>query len=60
MVVLKNSEPELSYILAERFNKCLKESCFADCWIVSSVVPTAKSYRPVSLASVVSKGLKNL
>ena len=24
--VLKNCEPELSYILAELFNKCLKES----------------------------------
>ena len=31
MVVLKNCEPELSYILAELFNKCLKESCFPDC-----------------------------
>ena len=32
VVVLKNCEPELSYILAELFNKCLKESCFQDCW----------------------------
>ena len=64
VVVLKNCEPELSYILAEFFYKCLKESCFADCWKVSSVVPvfknvgersTAKNYRPVSLLSVVSK-----
>ena len=31
VVVLKNCEPELSYILAELFNKCLKESCFSDC-----------------------------
>ena len=31
VVVLKNSKPELSYILAELFNKCLKESCFPDC-----------------------------
>ena len=30
-VVLNNCEPELSYILAEVFNKCLKESCFPDC-----------------------------
>ena len=30
-VVLKNCEPELSYILAELFNKCLKKSCFPDC-----------------------------
>ena len=64
VVVLKNCEPELSYILAKLFNKCLKESCFPDCWKVSSVVPvfknvgersTAKNYRPVSLLS-----LKNL
>ena len=63
VVVLKNCEPELSYILAELFNKCLKESCFPDCWKVSSVVPvfknvgersTAKNYRPVSLLSVFS------
>ena len=31
VVVLKNCEAELSYILAERFNKCLKESCFSEC-----------------------------
>ena len=64
VVVLKNSEPELSYILAELFNKCLKESCFPDCWKVSSVFPvfknvgersTAKNYRPISLLSVVSR-----
>ena len=30
VVVLKNWEPELSYILADLFNKCLKESCFPD------------------------------
>ena len=67
VVVLKNCEPELSYILAELFNKCLiKESCFSDCWKVSSVVPlfknagqrsAAKNYCPVSLLSVVSKVL---
>ena len=64
VVVLKNCEPELSYILAELFNKCLKESCFPDCLNVSLVVPvfknvgersTAKNYRPFSLLSVVSK-----
>ena len=32
VVVRKNCEPELSYILAKLFNKCLKESCFPDCW----------------------------
>ena len=58
------TSPELSYILAKLFNKYLKESCFLDCWQVSSVIPvfknigersTAKTYRPVSLLSVVSK-----
>ena len=61
VMALKNCELELSYILAELFNKCLKESCFPDCWKVSSVVPvfknvgersTAKNYHPVSLLSV--------
>ena len=39
VVALKNCKPELSYILAEIFNKCLKESLFPDCWKVSSVFP---------------------
>ena len=69
VVVLKNCEPEFSYILAELFNKYLKESCFPDCWKVSSVVPvfknvgersTAKNYRSVSLLSVVSKVFEEL
>ena len=69
VVVLKNCEPELSYILAELFNKGLKESCFPDCWKFSSVVPvfknvgersTAKNYHPVSLLSVVSKVFEKL
>ena len=69
VVVLKNCEPELSYVLAELFNKCLKESCFPGCWKVSSVVPvfknvrdrsTAKNYHPVSLLSVVSKVFEKL
>ena len=69
VVVLKNCEPELSYILAELFNKCLKESSFPDCWKVSSVIPvfnnvgkmsTLKNYHPVSLYSVVSKVFEKL
>ena len=43
VAVLKNCEPELSYILAELFNMCLKNSCFPDCWKVSSVVPAFKN-----------------
>ena len=34
VVVLKNCEPELSYILAALFNICLKEPCFPDCYKV--------------------------
>ena len=69
VVVLKNSEPELSYILAELFHTCLKGSCFQDCWKVSLVVPvlknvgersTPKNYLPVSLLSVVSKVFEKL
>ena len=67
VVVLKNCEPKLSYILAELFNKYLKESCFPDCWEVSSVVPAfknveerskAKNYCPAGHPSVVSKVFK--
>ena len=43
VVVLKNCEAELSYILAELFNMCLRESCFPDCWKVSSVVSVFKN-----------------
>ena len=69
VVTLKNCQPELSFIIAELFNKCLKKSYFPDCWKVSSVVPvfknvgerpTAKNYRPVSLLSVVSKVFEKL
>ena len=69
VVVLKNCEPEFSYILAELFNKFLKESCFPDCWKVSSVLPvfenvgersTAKNYCSVILLSVVSKVFEKL
>ena len=42
VVVLKNCEPEFSYVLAEIFNKCLIVSCFSDCWKVSSVVSVFK------------------
>ena len=67
VVVLKNCEHELSSIfLSELFNKCLKESCFPDCWKVSSMVPVfknvrkrsaAKNYCAVSILSVLHKVL---
>ena len=69
VVVLKNCEPELSYILVELFNIYLKDSCFPDCWKVSSVVSifknvgdrsSAKNYHPVSVLSVVSKVFQKL
>ena len=69
VVVLKNSEPELSFIRAELFNKCMKESCFQDCWKVSTVVPvfknigersTPKNYCPVTFLSAVSRVFKKL
>ena len=70
VVVLKNCEPKLSYLLAELFNKCLGESSFPDFWKVSPVVPVFKNvgrrtttksyYHPVSLLSVVSKVFEKL
>ena len=54
------------HFVAER---TFKESCFPDCWKVSSVVPvfknvrewsTAKNCHPVSLLSVVSKVFEKL
>ena len=67
MVVLKTCKPELSYILAECFNKGLK-SFSPDCWKVSSEIPVFKNvwersaginYHPVSLLPVPSKDLNN-
>ena len=61
MVVLKNCDSELSYILPKLFNMPLKESWFPDCWKVSSVIlvfknvgerSTAKNYRSVSFLFV--------
>ena len=60
VVVLKNCEPELSYMQAEFVNKCLRESCFPNCWKVSLGVPVfknvgersaANNYHPVCLLS---------
>ena len=62
VVVLKNYEPELAYILAQLFNKCLKESCFPDCWKFKNVGErsTAKNYHPVSLLSMVNQVFEKL
>ena len=58
---------ELSYILVELFNICLKDSCFPVCWKVSSVVPifknvgersTAKNYYPANFLSGIKSKTK--
>ena len=68
-MVLKNWEPELSYILTELFNMCLKESFFPDCCKVSLKLSvfksigersTAKNYHSVSPLSVVTKIFEKL
>ena len=67
VVVLKNFEPELSYLLAELFNKCLKQSFFPDCWKFSLMVPVFKNVGLLSVLLSLSvfflwlvKSLKNL
>ena len=69
VMVLKNCEPKLPYILDEPFNMCLKESRFPDCWKVSTVVPvfknvaersTVKNYRLISAFSFFSKIFEKL
>ena len=61
VVVVRNCELELSYILPELFNMFLKESSFPGCWKFSLVVrvknvgerSTTENYCPVSHLSVV-------
>ena len=64
IVILKTCELELSYILAELFNMCLKGSCFIGCWKVSSVVPVFKNVGETTTLLVfllwLVKSLKNL
>ena len=68
LVVLEYCEPELSYIVAELFNMCLKYVSFPD-WKVSLVIhvfknvgerSTASNYHPISLLFVVSKVFEKL
>ena len=51
-----NCESELSYILVELFNICLKESYFSDEWEFSSVVPV---FRYASERSMTEKSQIN-
>ena len=69
VVVLKNCEPGLSYIAADFFHKCLKDSCFPDCLKVSLAVSvfknvgersTAKNYCLVIFFPVFSKVFEKL
>ena len=69
VVVLKNYEFELSYILGDLFNMFLKEPCFPDCWKLPFVVPVfnnikesfvAKSYYLVGLLSIVGKTFEKI
>ena len=69
VVVVRNFESELSYILAGVFNVCLRESCFLDCWKVSLVAPvfknvwkrsTTKNHFPVNLLFMVSEVFEKL
>ena len=55
VVVLKNCEPQLSYILDDLFNMCMLEFVFPDSWNVSSEVPVLKIYHeklPTYLSSL--------
>ena len=69
VLVLKNCEPELSYIPDKLFNLYPGESRVPDCWKVISVVPvfknvgessTAKKYCPVGHFLWLVNFLKNL
>ena len=69
VVVLKNCEPELSYVLAEYFNLCLNESWCPDFWKFLSVAAifkniwettSTKNYRPVGLLFVVNEFFEKL
>ena len=69
VIVMKNSEPELLYILAESSNICRREFCFLDFWKDLNVIAVFKNVRErstpkncclVSLLSVVSKIFEKL
>ena len=60
VVVLKNREAELSYIPAELFNMCQKESSVVPVFKNVGERSTAKNYHPACLLSAVSKVFKKL
>ena len=65
VVVLKNCEPQLSYLLDDLFSMCLLEFVFPDCWKVSSEVPVLEVYDKklppcLIFLSVVSKVFQKL
>ena len=60
VVVLKNRESKLLYILVELFNKCLKGSSVVPTFKNIGELSTAKNYSTVSLLSVVSKIFEGL
>ena len=49
-LILRNAEPEFLYILADLSNMCLIESCFPDCWKVSSLILVFKNVGERSVA----------
>ena len=50
VVVVRNYEPKLSYMLAELLNKFRKQSLFPDSWKLSSLVSVFKNVRERSIA----------
>ena len=50
VVVVRNYEPKLSYMLAELLNKFWKQSLFPDSWKLSLLVSVFKNVRERSIA----------
>ena len=55
MAVLKNCKPELSYILGQLFNMCLKVSSVVSVFKNVGERSAAKKFCPVSALSVIYK-----
>ena len=50
VVVLKKYKHEISHILAEHLNMCMKDSCFSDYWNPSSMVTVFNNFEYRSVA----------